>query len=101
MLWGGELILRDGEPAGAVQSAAYGHSLGRSVALGLLEHPDGVDAGFLGSGAFEIDLAGVRHRAEVHLKPAYDPKGEKSGRGRRPTGRPEALSARVPTAICR
>jgi 4-methylaminobutanoate oxidase (formaldehyde-forming) len=77
MLWGGELVLRDGKPAGAVQSAAYGHSLGRSVALGLLENPDGVDAEFLGAGAFEIELAGVRHRAEVHLKAAYDPKGEK------------------------
>ncbi len=31
---GGELILRDGEPAGEVTSAAYGHTVGGIVALG-------------------------------------------------------------------
>jgi 4-methylaminobutanoate oxidase (formaldehyde-forming) len=77
MLWGGELILRNGKPAGEVRSAAYGHSLGRSVALGLVESADGVDATFLQTGEFEIELAGVRHRANVHLRAAYDPKGDK------------------------
>ncbi|MDX8481543.1 FAD-dependent oxidoreductase [Mesorhizobium sp. VK24D] len=77
MLWGGELILRDGRPTGEVRSAAYGHSLCRSVALGLVESVDGVDAAFLQSDHFEIELAGVRHRAKAHLKAAYDPKGEK------------------------
>ncbi len=41
MLWGGELILRDGKPVGEVRSAAYGHTLGRSVALGLIEDRGG------------------------------------------------------------
>ncbi|MEZ2330230.1 FAD-dependent oxidoreductase [Mesorhizobium sp. RCC_202] len=77
MLWGGELILRDGKPAGELRSAAYGHSLGRSVALGYVENTAGVDNAFLSSGNFEIDLAGVRYRASVHLRPAYDAKGEK------------------------
>ena len=31
---GGELILRDGAPAGEVTSAAYGHTVGGIVALG-------------------------------------------------------------------
>ncbi|WP_054312060.1 FAD-dependent oxidoreductase [Mesorhizobium sp. 1M-11] len=77
MLWGGELILRDGKPVGELRSAAYGHSLGRSVALGHVESANGVDKAFLTTGDFEIDLAGVRYRAHVHLKPAYDPKGHK------------------------
>jgi heterotetrameric sarcosine oxidase gamma subunit len=47
MLWGGELVLRDGKPVGEVRSAAYGHTLGRAVALALLEHPSGVDKDFL------------------------------------------------------
>ncbi|HEV7322290.1 MAG TPA: FAD-dependent oxidoreductase [Ensifer sp.] len=74
MLWGGELILRDGKPVGEVRSAAYGHTLGRSVALGLIENASGVDKAYLDTGRFEIDLAGVRHAATVHLSPAYDPK---------------------------
>lgn len=77
MLWGGELILRDGKPVGELRSAAYGHSLGRSVGLGYVENGSGVDKDFLGSGEFEIDLAGIRYRAKIHLKAAYDPNGEK------------------------
>ena len=34
---GGELILRDGAPAGEVTSAAYGHTVGGIVALGLVD----------------------------------------------------------------
>ena len=40
---GGELILRNGEPAGEVTSAAYGHTVGGIVALGYVidrQHPD-------------------------------------------------------------
>lgn len=75
MLWGGELILRDGKPVGEVRSAAYGHTFGRSVALGLLEHAAGIDKTFIETGTFEIDLAGERHAATAHLTAPYDPKG--------------------------
>ncbi|MET2826724.1 GcvT family protein [Mesorhizobium shangrilense] len=77
MLWGGELILRDGKPVGEVRSAAYGHTLGRSVALALIENEAGVDGAFLTGGRFEIDLAGVRHAATGHLRSPYDPKSER------------------------
>ena len=74
MLWGGELILRDGKPVGEARSAAYGHTLGRSVALGLIENSSGVDKAFLETGRFEIDLAGARFPLTPCLAPAYDPK---------------------------
>ncbi|WP_457585197.1 GcvT family protein [Ensifer canadensis] len=74
MLWGGELVLRDGKPVGEVRSAAYGHTLGRSVALGLIEHSSGVNKEFLESGRFEVELAGDRFSVTAHLAPAYDPK---------------------------
>jgi glycine cleavage system aminomethyltransferase T len=32
--WGGELLLRDGEPVGFANSAAFGHTVGRTVLLG-------------------------------------------------------------------
>ncbi|MBV7520436.1 FAD-dependent oxidoreductase [Ensifer sp. ENS12] len=74
MLWGGELILRDGNPVGEVRSAAYGHTLGRSVALALIEHATGVDTDFVKSGNFEVELAGVRFAVTPHVTAAYDPK---------------------------
>ena len=75
MLWGGELILRDGKPIGEVRSAAYGHTLGRSVALGLLEHASGVDKDFLTGSSFEVELAGERFAVTACLSAAYDAKG--------------------------
>ncbi|WP_412549681.1 glycine cleavage T C-terminal barrel domain-containing protein [Sinorhizobium meliloti] len=89
MLWGGELILRDGKPVGEVRSAAYGHTLGLSVALGLIEDRGGVDREFIASGSFEIDLAGERHPATAHLKCPYDPKSE---RVRADAGEPRAAA---------
>lgn len=74
MLWGGELVLRDGKPVGEVRSAAYGHTLGRSVALGLIEHSTGINKAFVEAGRFEVELAGIRFSVTAHLSPAYDPK---------------------------
>ncbi|SDA81732.1 FAD-dependent oxidoreductase [Sinorhizobium sp. NFACC03] len=74
ILWGGELILRDGNPVGEVRSAAYGHTLGCSVALALIEHATGVDTDFVKSGNFEVELAGERFAVTPHVTAAYDPK---------------------------
>ena len=41
MLWGGELILRDGEVAGQVTSAAWGATVGACVGLGYIRAADG------------------------------------------------------------
>ena len=40
MLWGGELVLRDGEPVGQVTSAAYGATVGASVGLAYLRRDE-------------------------------------------------------------
>jgi 4-methylaminobutanoate oxidase (formaldehyde-forming) len=73
-LWGNELILRNGEPVGSVTSAAFGHTIGKPVALGLVARPDGAaDRGWIESGHYEIDLAGESYPANVSLKAPYDP----------------------------
>ena len=73
-LWGGELILRNDAPAGFVTSAAFGHSIGKPVALGLLSNAHGpVDAPWIDDGRYTIDLAGERYPASVSLKAPYDP----------------------------
>jgi 4-methylaminobutanoate oxidase (formaldehyde-forming) len=77
-LWGGELILRDGAPVGFVTSAAFGHSIGKPVALGIVTRSDGLaDAAWIDGGAYEIDLAGERYRAQVSLKAPHDPESRR------------------------
>jgi glycine cleavage system aminomethyltransferase T len=73
-LWGNELILRDGAPVGFVTSAAFGHTLGKPVGLGLVTRSDGglADAAWIAGGSYEIDLAGERFAARVSLKPPLD-----------------------------
>ncbi|HET7070193.1 MAG TPA: FAD-dependent oxidoreductase [Nocardioides sp.] len=68
MVWGGELLLCDGEPAGYVTSAAYGATVGTSVGLALLRADRPVRQGDLDASAFEIDLAGTRHPVRVTLR---------------------------------
>ncbi|WP_345814594.1 FAD-dependent oxidoreductase [Paraburkholderia sp. PREW-6R] len=78
MLWGGEAILRDGEPVGSVSSAAFGHTLGCPVAMGYVSHPNGAaDAAYLGAGRYAVDVAGELLPASVHLKAPYDPRSER------------------------
>jgi 4-methylaminobutanoate oxidase (formaldehyde-forming) len=76
--WGGELVLRDGRPAGEVTSAAYGHTLGRTVCLALV-HAGGasLDAAWFKSGKWQIDIAGQRCTASLHTRAPFDPAGER------------------------
>jgi len=73
-LWGNELILRDSAPVGFITSAAFGHTIGRPVALGLITNAGGAaDKTWIEAGSYEIDLAGERFAATVSLKAPYDP----------------------------
>jgi 4-methylaminobutanoate oxidase (formaldehyde-forming) len=67
MLWGGELVLRDGAPAGQVTSAAWGATVGASVGLALLRSDGPVTGKALAGGAFEVDVAGERARVRLSL----------------------------------
>jgi 4-methylaminobutanoate oxidase (formaldehyde-forming) len=73
MLYHNEPILRDGEIVGYLSSGAYGHHLGAAVGLGYVPCKGESAADMLGS-AYEIDVAGVRVKAQASLKPLYDPK---------------------------
>ncbi len=76
--WGDEPILRDGTLVGWVTSAAFGHTLGRPVAMGYVRHAERVDPAFVESGAYEIEIAGERFRARAHLRAPYDPAGARA-----------------------
>ena len=67
IVWGGELVLRDGEPAGQVTSAAYGATVGASVGLALLRSDHPVRQGDLDASSFHVDLAGELFAARITL----------------------------------
>lgn len=76
LLLGNEPIRRDGAIVGRVSSAAYGHTLGRSLGLGYVSCQDGgVTAEWLAAGRFEVEVARARRAARASLKPFYDPAG--------------------------
>ncbi|WP_424990896.1 GcvT family protein [Fluviibacterium sp. S390] len=74
MLYHAEPILRDGAVVGHLTSGAYGHHLGAAMAMGYVPCAGESAAQVLAS-TYEIEVAGVRVRAEASLAPFYDPKG--------------------------
>jgi 4-methylaminobutanoate oxidase (formaldehyde-forming) len=79
MMWGGELVLRDGVAVGQVMSAAWGGTLGACVALAYVWRRDGaaVTPDYLAEGAYEINVGGNVCAATLHTKPPFDPAGER------------------------
>jgi 4-methylaminobutanoate oxidase (formaldehyde-forming) len=77
MLWGGELVLRDGVPAGQVMSAAWGATVGAAVGLAYVWDPAGgaVDRDWAVSGTYDVNVGGTLSRASVSLRPLVDPDG--------------------------
>jgi 4-methylaminobutanoate oxidase (formaldehyde-forming) len=73
MLYHNEPILRDGAIVGRTSSAAWGHTLGRAVALGYVNYAPGEAPS--AAGRWEIEVAGKRIAASASLTPLYDPKG--------------------------
>ena len=74
MLWGGELLRRDGVPVGQVTSAAWGETVGACVGLGYVADPSGTTTrDWAGSGAYTVDVGGSVHPVRVGLRPPYDP----------------------------
>jgi 4-methylaminobutanoate oxidase (formaldehyde-forming) len=56
-----------------VTSAAFGHTLGTPVALGILSSAHGVaDKAWIEAGTYQVDLAGERYAARVSLKAPLD-----------------------------
>jgi 4-methylaminobutanoate oxidase (formaldehyde-forming) len=57
-----------------VRAASYGHTLGGAVGLAMIEPKQAVDEAYLGSGRWEVEIAGKLYPAVVSSKPLYDPK---------------------------
>ncbi|MGQ0677828.1 MAG: GcvT family protein [Rhodospirillales bacterium] len=74
-LHGRETIYRDGVGVGWLSSGGFGHTVGRAIGYGYVRNEAGVDAAFLQSGAWALDVARVRVPCEIHTRPLYDPSG--------------------------
>jgi glycine cleavage system aminomethyltransferase T/glycine/D-amino acid oxidase-like deaminating enzyme len=75
--WGDEPIYRAGRLAGTLTSAAYGHTAGRTVAMGYVACAPGERAAGLLAGPYEIDIAGSRVAATAALRAWHDPAGDR------------------------
>ncbi|MEP3056022.1 FAD-dependent oxidoreductase [Ascidiaceihabitans sp.] len=76
LLYHNEPILRNGEYVGYLSSGGYGHHLGAAIGMGYVPCKGESVAQLLDS-TFEIDIMGVKVKAEAQLKPFYDPKSER------------------------
>ena len=77
LLYGDEVIYRDGKLVGYLQTGTYGFTLGGAVGMGYVENEEGATPDFINSGSYEIDIAGERYPARASLRPMYDPKNER------------------------
>jgi glycine cleavage system T protein len=76
LLFHNEAIVRDGKIVGPITSGNYGHFLGGAIGLGYVPCAGQSEAEVLAS-RYEIEVAGVRHRAIASLVPMYDPRSER------------------------
>ncbi len=88
LLFHNEALVRDGRIVSTITSGNYGHLLGGAIGLGYVPCEGESEAEVLASN-YEIEIAGMRVKAEASLAPMYDPKGD-AGRmwdgSRRQTG---------------
>ena len=79
MLWGGELVLRDGVAVGQVTSAAWGEAVGACVELAYVADPGHgvVTRDWAVAGSYQVSIGGDLYDIVVTLKPPFDPAGAK------------------------
>ena len=76
LLFHNEAVVRDGKIVSIITSGNYGHHLGGAIGLGYVPCEGESEADVLAS-SYEIEIAGVRVKAEASLEPMYDPKSLK------------------------
>ena len=77
LLYHNEPVMRDGEVVSYLTSGVYGHHLGAAMGMAYIPCQGESVAEVLAS-SYEIDVMGVRVKAEAQLKPFYDPTGERA-----------------------
>jgi 4-methylaminobutanoate oxidase (formaldehyde-forming) len=73
LMYHAEVVRRDGKPVGYMRAASYGHTLGGAVGLAMIEPGVPVDAAYLASGTWEVEINGKLYPCVASLRPMYDP----------------------------
>ena len=75
MMWGGELLMRDGVATGQVSSAAFATTTGACVGLAFVWSPDGtvVTDEYVHTGAWQVNASGRLVDVAISLAAPYDP----------------------------
>jgi 4-methylaminobutanoate oxidase (formaldehyde-forming) len=76
-LIGNEPVLLNGEILGQLTSVAYGHTIGRSVALGYIQLHGNTAAAMAEESGYTLDLAGESVSVSASLRAPYDPTGSR------------------------
>ncbi len=79
MMWGGELVLRDGMAAGQVTSVAWSATLGACVGLAYVWRTDRgpVTPAFVAEGTYQVNVGGRLLAADVGPNAPFDPANER------------------------
>lgn len=77
LLYGMEPILCNGEYVGYMRAGAFGHTLGASVGLGIVELNHGITSDVLRGLLFEIEINDKKYEAIASLAPMYDPQSDR------------------------
>jgi len=72
-LFHAEVVHRSGKPVGYVRAGSYGFTVGGAVGLVMVDAGEPIDARYVESGQWEVDIAGRRYPAIASIKPLYDP----------------------------
>ena len=72
MMFHAEVIYRNGKRVGYSRAGSYGHTLGGAVGLAMIEAGEVVNADYLGSGTWEVEIAEKKYPCVLSLKPMYD-----------------------------
>jgi len=73
LMFHGEVVRRDGVPAGYVRAASYGFTLGGAVGLAMVEADQPVTQAYLDSAEWTVEIAGSHYPARLSIRPLYDP----------------------------
>jgi glycine cleavage system aminomethyltransferase T/glycine/D-amino acid oxidase-like deaminating enzyme len=76
-LFHAEVVRRNGVAVGYVRAGSYGFSLGGAVGLFMIEAGEPINADYIATGKWEVEIAGDIYPAEVSLRPFYDPEMKK------------------------
>ncbi|MFO1034571.1 MAG: FAD-dependent oxidoreductase [Hyphomicrobiales bacterium] len=99
MMYHEEPVYRNGVIVGSTTSGAWGHRVGKSLALAYVKNDGGVTADWLTSGSWEVELAEALS-PDVHSSPSMTRRANASRRDASPLKNESGPSMTGPLSLC-